>query len=161
MIGRKYTFLVTILIMGASTFIVGLLPSYTSIGMAAPVILIALRLLQGLALGRRVRRRRDLCRRARAARQARGLHLVDPDHGDAGPVPVAAGDPGRAQLTWARKEFGDWGWRIPFLVSIILLGVSVWIRLSLAEVAGLPEDEVRGQDLQGAADRKSFASGRT
>jgi MFS family permease len=51
MIGRKYTFLVTILIMGASTFIVGLLPSYKSIGIAAPVILIALRLLQGLALG--------------------------------------------------------------------------------------------------------------
>ena len=93
MIGRKYTFLVTILIMGLSTFIVGILPNYASIGIAAPVILIVPAAAAGPGARRRVRRRRDLRRRARAARQARRLHLVDPDDGDARPVPVAAGDP--------------------------------------------------------------------
>jgi hypothetical protein len=94
MIGRKYTFLVTILIMGLlSTFIVGVLPTYASIGVAAPVILIAAHA-AGPGAGRRVRRRGHLRGRTRAARQARRLHLLDPDHGHAGPVPVAAGDPG-------------------------------------------------------------------
>jgi MFS family permease len=76
MIGRKYTFLVTILIMGLSTFIVGLLPSYATIGVAAPIILIALRMLQGLALGGEYGGAAVLCGRARAARQARLLHLA-------------------------------------------------------------------------------------
>ncbi len=71
MIGRKYTFLVTILLMGLSTFAVGLLPTYASIGVAAPIILVTLRMLQGLALGGEVRRRGDLCRRARPGEQAR------------------------------------------------------------------------------------------
>jgi MFS family permease len=81
MIGRKYTFLVTILIMGLSTFIVGILPNYATIGVAAPVILIALRMLQGLALGWRVRWCGDLCGRTCTHGQARCLHLLDSDHG--------------------------------------------------------------------------------
>ena len=103
MIGRKYTFLVTILIMGVSTFVVGMLPSYATDrrrragdpDRAAPAA--------GPRARRRVRRRRDLRRRARAARQARRVHGVDPDHRDARPVPVADGDPRHAHLRSARK----------------------------------------------------------
>ncbi len=88
-VGRKYTFLVTILIMGLSTFVVGILPTYASIGIAAPIILVGAAPAAGPGPRRRVRRRRDLRRRACAARQARRLHLVDPDHGHARPVPLA------------------------------------------------------------------------
>ena len=160
LIGRKYTFLVTILIMGLSTFIVGLLPSYAHHrhrraghpDRAAPAA--------GPGARRRVRRRRHLRRRARAARQARRLHLLDPDHGDARPVPVAAGDPGRAHRD------GRGGLRRLGLAHSVpgldraarRLGVDP---AEAERVAGLPEDEGRGQDLQGAADRIASASGRT
>ena len=131
MIGRKYTFLVTILIMGASTFIVGLLPSYKSIGIAAPVILIALRLLQGLALGG--------------------------EYGGAATYVAEHAPNGKRGLftSWIQttatlglfmsllvilacreilgKEFEVWGWRIPFLISILLLVISVYIRMQLNE----------------------------
>ena len=83
LVGRKYTFLVTIVIMGFSTFAVGLLPTYQSIGWLAPILLVSLRLLQGLGARRRIRRRGDLCGRACAAESARLRHRLDPDHGDA------------------------------------------------------------------------------
>ena len=92
-VGRKYTFLVTILIMGLSTFIVGLLPNAATIGIAAPIILIALRLLQGLALGGEYGGAATYVAEHAPHGQARLLHLVHPDHGDARPVPVAARDP--------------------------------------------------------------------
>ena len=92
MIGRKHTFLITIVIMGLSTALVGLLPSYSAIGVAAPVILITLRLLQGLALGGGVRRRGHLCGRTCAQGPSRLFHRLDPDHRHVGAVPVAAGD---------------------------------------------------------------------
>ncbi|HWI80644.1 MFS transporter [Ramlibacter sp.] len=132
MIGRKYTFLVTILIMGASTFIVGLLPSYASIGVAAPVILIALRMLQGLALGGEYggaatyvaehapHGRRGAYTSWIQTTATLGLFLS---------LLVILG----VRNVMGEKDFGDWGWRIPFLVSIALLAVSVWIRLSLNE----------------------------
>jgi len=132
MIGRKYTFLVTILIMGLSTFIVGLLPSYTSIGVAAPVILIALRLLQGLALGGEYggaatyvaehspRNKRGAFTSWIQTTATLGLFLS---------LLIILGV--RTALT--EPVFADWGWRIPFLVSIVLLGISVWIRLSMNE----------------------------
>jgi MFS family permease len=131
-VGRKYTFLVTILIMGLSTFIVGLLPNAATIGIAAPIILIALRLLQGLALGG----------------EYGGAATYVAEHAPMGKrgyytsfiqttatlglflsllvilfTRTALGEP----------EFAKWGWRIPFLVSVALLGVSVWIRLRLNE----------------------------
>src|ERR1700744_2471629 len=132
LVGRKYTFLVTILIMGLSTFIVGLLPNATTIGIAAPIILITLRLLQGLALGG--------------------------EYGGAATYVAEHSPPGQRgyytsfiQTTatlglflallrilgirsWQGEEtFGDWGWRVPFLLSGILLIISIWIRLSLNE----------------------------
>ena len=92
-VGRKYTFLVTILIMGLSTFIVGLLPNAATIGIAAPIILIAPAPAAGSRARRRIWRCGDLRGGAFAAWQARLLHLVHSDDGDARPVPVAAGDP--------------------------------------------------------------------
>jgi MFS family permease len=144
MIGRKYTFLITILIMGASTFVVGLLPGYKSIGVAAPVILIALRLLQGLALG--------------GEYGGAATYVAEhAPHGKRG-----------AYTSWIQttatlglflslllilgvregmgaKDFNDWGWRIPFLLSIILLGVSVWIRLSLNESPAFQRMKAEGR----------------
>jgi len=132
MIGRKYTFLVTILIMGLSTFIVGILPSYASIGVAAPVILIGLRLLQGLALGGEYggaatyvaehspQGKRGAFTSWIQTTATLGLFLS---------LLVILGT-----RTWIGEEaFADWGWRVPFLVSILLLAVSVWIRLSMNE----------------------------
>ncbi|MHB2166565.1 MFS transporter [Alsobacter sp. R-9] len=132
LVGRKYTFLMTILIMGASTFIVGLLPSYETIGWVAPVILIVLRMLQGLALGG--------------------------EYGGAVVYVAEHAPPGRrgyftswiqttatlgllmslmvilAVRSWTGEaEFAKWGWRIPFLLSIFLLAISVWIRMQMEE----------------------------
>lgn len=132
LVGRKHTFLITILIMGASTFIVGLLPSYGSIGMAAPVLLIALRLLQGLALGGEYggaatyvaehapHNRRGYFTSWIQTTATLGLFLS---------LLVILG----VRMTIGEKDFADWGWRIPFLLSIILLAISVWIRLQLNE----------------------------
>jgi len=132
MIGRKYTFLVTILIMGASTFIVGLLPSYKSIGVAAPIILIALRLLQGLALGGEYGGAATYVAE-HAPRGKRGAYTswiqTTATLGLFLSLLVILG----VRESLGPKDFADWGWRIPFLVSILLLGVSVWIRLSLNE----------------------------
>ena len=132
MIGRKYTFLVTILIMGLATFIVGVLPNYASIGIAAPIILIVLRMLQGLALGG--------------------------EYGGAATYVAEHAPHGRrgAYTAWIQttatlglflslmvilstrtivgeEAFADWGWRVPFIVSILLLAISVWIRMTMHE----------------------------
>jgi MFS family permease len=132
MIGRKYTFLVTILIMGLSTFIVGVLPTYSSIGVAAPIILIGLRMLQGLALGGEYggaatyvaehspHGRRGAYTSWIQTTATVGLFLS---------LVVILG----VRTSIGEKEFADWGWRIPFLVSIFLLAISVWIRLSMNE----------------------------
>jgi hypothetical protein len=132
LVGRKYTFLVTILIMGFSTFIVGILPSYAKIGFAAPVILILLRLLQGLALGGEYggaatyvaehapNGRRGLYTSWIQTTATLGLFLS---------LLVIMG----CRIMLGTEAFERWGWRIPFLVSLVLLGISVWIRLKLNE----------------------------
>ena len=141
-VGRKYTFMVTILLMGLSTFIVGLLPSYGTIGLAAPIILIALRLLQGLALGGEYGGAATYVAE-HAPQGKRGIYtswiqttatiglflsllvILIARTSLSGKVDPA--DP--KSLT----QWQAWGWRIPFLVSILLLGVSVYIRLKLNE----------------------------
>ncbi|WP_280152895.1 MFS transporter [Piscinibacter sp. XHJ-5] len=132
MIGRKYTFLVTILIMGLSTFVVGLLPSYASIGIAAPIILIGLRLLQGLALGGEYGGAATYVAE-HAPHGKRGAYTswiqTTATLGLFLSLLVILGT--RTYLT--EPVFADWGWRIPFLVSIFLLAISVWIRLSMNE----------------------------
>ncbi len=132
MVGRKYTFLVTIVIMGASTFLVGLLPSYTSIGVAAPIILIGLRLLQGLALGGEYGGAATYVAE-HAPMGKRGLYTsfiqTTATLGLFLSLMVILG----CRYFLGAEAFEAWGWRIPFLVSAILLGVSVWIRLQLNE----------------------------
>ncbi len=132
MIGRKYTFLVTIVIMGLSTFLVGVLPSYGSIGIAAPVILITLRLLQGLALGGEYGGAATYVAE-HAPHGKRGLYTsyiqTTATLGLFMSLLVILGC--RSYL--GTDSFEAWGWRIPFLVSSLLLAVSVWIRMQLNE----------------------------
>jgi MFS family permease len=132
MIGRKYTFLVTILIMGLSTFIVGILPSYASIGVAAPVLLIALRMLQGLALGGEYGGAATYVAE-HAPHGKRGAYTAwiqtTATLGLFLSLMVILG----TRTAMGEAAFSDWGWRIPFLVSIFLLAISVWIRLSMNE----------------------------
>jgi MFS family permease len=134
LVGRKYTFLVTITLMGLSTFIVGILPGYASIGVAAPVILIALRLLQGLALGGEYGGAATyVCEHAPPDK--RGLHTswiqTTATLGLFLSLLVILGCQASMSPADYAKEWG--GWRIPFLVSIFLLAISVWIRLKLNE----------------------------
>src|ERR1700761_3852143 len=132
MIGRKYTFLITMSLMGVGTFFIGLLPGFASWGIAAPIVLIGLRLVQGLALGG----------------EYGGAAIYVAEHAPANKrgyytswiQTTATLGLFMALLlilgvrTWMGEAgFGDWGWPIPFLLSAILLGVSIWIRLKLNE----------------------------
>ena len=143
MVGRKHTFLITIVIMGVSTALVGILPAYASIGVAAPIALVALRLLQGLALGG--------------------------EYGGAARYVAEHAPPGKRGLytSWIQTtatlglflsllvilgcrqllgpEFETWGWRVPFLLSLILLGISVYIRLQLSESPVFVEMKAAGR----------------
>jgi MFS family permease len=132
LVGRKYTFLVTILIMGTSTFLVGVLPSYASAGVVAPVLLIVLRLLQGLALGGEYGGAATYVAE-HAPPDRRGYYTswiqTTATLGFFLSLVIILG----TRLTIGETEFANWGWRIPFLTSILLLAISVWIRLSLNE----------------------------
>ena len=154
LVGRKHTFLITIVIMGTGTFLIGVLPSYSSAGLIAPVLLIALRLLQGLALGG--------------------------EYGGAATYVAEHAPFGKRGLytSWIQTtatlglflsllvilftrmllgdEFDTWGWRIPFLASAILLVVSVYIRMSLAESPVFLEMKA-GATLSKAPLTESFA----
>ncbi len=144
MIGRKYTFLVTILIMGLATFIVGILPNYATIGVAAPIILIALRMLQGLALGGEYggaatyvaehspQGKRGAYTSWIQTTATLGLFLS---------LMVILG----TRTIIGEAAFADWGWRVPFLVSILLLAVSVYIRLSMNESPAFTKMKAEGK----------------
>ena len=132
LVGRKHTFLVTILIMGASTFVVGVLPSYARIGIAAPVILVLLRLLQGLALGGEYGGAATYVAE-HAPPGERGSYTswiqTTATMGLFLSLLVITG----CRIALGEAAFAAWGWRIPFLVSLVLLGISVWIRVKLEE----------------------------
>lgn len=132
MIGRKYTFLVTIVIMGISTFLVGILPSYGSIGIAAPIILIVLRLLQGLALGGEYGGAATYVAE-HAPHGKRGLYTSFIQTTATIGLLLSLVVILTVRETIGVEAFAAWGWRIPFLLSIVLLGISVWIRLQLSE----------------------------
>jgi MFS family permease len=130
--GRKNTFLVTMLLMGLSTFVVGLLPSYAQIGVLAPAILILMRLLQGLALGGEYGGAATYVAE-HAPPGKRGLYTswiqTTATVGLFFSLAVILG----VRLLLGEEAFRDWGWRVPFLVSILMLAVSLWIRLKLNE----------------------------
>jgi MFS family permease len=132
LVGRKYTFLVTILLMGASTFLVGVLPSYASIGITAPVMLIALRLVQGLALGGEYGGAATYVAEHAPAKK-RGAYTAwiqtTATLGFFLSLLVILG----TRLIAGESAFADWAWRIPFVFSIVLVSISVWIRLTLSE----------------------------
>ncbi|WP_295523544.1 MFS transporter [Limnohabitans sp. Rim8] len=144
MIGRKYTFLVTILIMGVSTFIVGILPNYASIGVAAPVILICLRLLQGLALGGEYGGAATYVAEHAPAGQ-RGAYTAwiqtTATLGLFLSLMVILG----TRTIIGEEAFADWGWRVPFLVSVIMLIISVYIRLSMNESPAFVKMKAEGK----------------
>jgi len=131
-VGRKYTFLVTILIMGLSTFIVGLLPSAATIGIAAPIILIALRLLQGLALGGEYGGAATYVAE-HAPQGKRGYYTSFIQTTATLGLFLSLLVILFTRTIVGEADFAAWGWRIPFLVSVLLLGISVWIRLRLNE----------------------------
>jgi MFS family permease len=132
LVGRKHTFLITMGIMGASTFAVGLLPTYASVGVAAPILLVALRLLQGLALGGQYGGaatyiaehappgKRGLFTSWIQTTATLGLFLA---------LLIVIG----TRTSIGEDAFRAWGWRIPFLMSVILLAISLWIRMQLEE----------------------------
>jgi MFS family permease len=132
MIGRKYTFLVTILIMGLSTFIVGLLPSYSTIGVAAPAILIILRLLQGLALGGEYGGAATYVAE-HAPQGKRGAYTAWIQTTATLGLFLSLMVILATRSLLGEASFNDWGWRVPFLLSIVMLAISVWIRLSMGE----------------------------
>ncbi|MDE2120909.1 MAG: MFS transporter, partial [Betaproteobacteria bacterium] len=132
LIGRKYTFLVTILLMGLSTFIAGLLPGYASIGVAAPMILVALRLLQGLAVGGEYGGAATYVGEY-APRASRGAYTSWlQTTATVGLLLSLLVNVGLRHLL-GEQAFTAWGWRLPFLASSGLLAVSVWMRLRLSE----------------------------
>ncbi|KRR16649.1 MFS transporter [Bradyrhizobium lablabi] len=131
-VGRKYTFLVTILIMGLSTFIVGLLPNAATIGIAAPIILIALRLLQGLALGGEYGGAATYVAE-HAPMGKRGYYTSFIQTTATLGLFLSLLIILFTRTILGEPEFAAWGWRIPFLLSVVLLGISVWIRLRLNE----------------------------
>ncbi len=153
MIGRKYTFLMTIILMGLSTFAVGLLPTYASIGIAAPIMLVLLRMLQGLALGG--------------------------EYGGAATYVAEHAPPGKRgfNTSWIQStatlglllslivvlgcryltgdQFEVWGWRLPFLLSIVLLCISTWIRMSMHESPAFVKMKAEGKTSKSPI-RESF-----
>ena len=142
--GRKNTFLVTMLLMGLSTFVVGLLPSYAAIGVAAPAILIVMRLVQGLALGGEYGGAATYVAE-HAPPGKRGFYTsfiqITATAGLMLSLLVILG----VRTALGEEAFKDWAWRIPFLVSILLLGVSLWIRLKLAESPAFARMKAEGK----------------
>jgi len=142
--GRKNTFLVTMLLMGLSTFVVGLLPSYAAIGIAAPIILVLMRLIQGLALGGEYGGAATYVAE-HAPRGKRGFYTsfiqITATVGLLLSLLVILG----VRTAVGEEAFAEWGWRIPFLLSILMLAVSLWIRLKLAESPSFKKMKAEGK----------------
>ncbi|WP_221390918.1 MFS transporter [Dyadobacter sp. NIV53] len=132
LIGRKYTFLLTLVLMGGSTFLIGLIPSYSSIGYAAPILVLILRLVQGLALGGEyggaatyVAEHAPVGRRGFFTSWIQTTATLG--------LFLSLGVIVFTKNILGAEKFADWGWRIPFLVSILLVGVSIYIRMKMHE----------------------------
>src|SRR3954466_15522745 len=132
LVGRKYTFLVTVVVMGLATFAVGLLPTYSTIGWLAPLLLVTLRLLQGLALGGESGGAATyVAEHSRPGRRGYATSWIQTTATLGFFLSLLVIGLSRVSITPA--DYTSWGWRLPFLVSIILLLYSVWVRLKLNE----------------------------
>src|SRR5580693_2159636 len=158
LIGRKFTFMLTLLLMGASTFVVGLLPGYDAIGVLAPVLLVAMRVLQGLALGGEYG----------GAATYIAEHSPDGKRGFYTSWIQTTATLGIVlallvilvcRLGFGDQTFGDWGWRVPFLISAVLVGLSIYIRLKLEESPLYARLKEQGKSSHNPA-LESFSSGK-
>ncbi|MBL8019161.1 MAG: MHS family MFS transporter [Leptospirales bacterium] len=131
-VGRKYTFLLTLLLMGGATFAIGLLPDYATIGILAPVILVALRLLQGLALGGEYGGAATYIAE-HSPDERRGFYTSFIQTTATLGLFLSLGVILTTRLTLGEAAFADWGWRIPFIVSIALILISYYIRVRMEE----------------------------
>lgn len=132
LVGRKYTFMVTLILMGGSTFCIGLVPSFETIGVAAPIIVVALRLLQGLALGGEYGGAATyVAEHAPAAK--RGFYTSFIQTTATLGLFVSLGIILAVRQSMSVEAFTEWGWRIPFILSAALVAVSVFIRLRMQE----------------------------
>ncbi len=158
MIGRKYTFLITIILMGVSTAAVGILPTFSTIGWAAPVLLVVLRLIQGLALGGEYGGAATYVAE-HAPNNKRGLYTswiqTTATLGFFLSLFVILG----VRLILSKEQFAEWGWRLPFLISVLLLIVSIYIRLQLAESPVFQRMKAEGKSSK-APLRESFGNWR-
>jgi MFS family permease len=132
LIGRKYTFLLTLVLMGGSTFLIGLIPSYSSIGYAAPILVLILRLVQGLALGGEYGGAATYVAEHAPANK-RGFFTSWIQTTATGGLFLSLGVIVLTKNIVGAENFADWGWRIPFLLSIALVGVSIYIRMKMHE----------------------------
>ena len=132
LIGRKYTFLLTLVLMGGSTFLIGLIPSYASIGYAAPILVLILRLVQGLALGGEYGGAATYVAEHAPANK-RGFYTSWIQTTATLGLFLSLGIIVLTKSSLGAEAFADWGWRIPFLISIVLVVVSIYIRVSMHE----------------------------
>jgi MFS family permease len=158
LIGRKFTFMLTLLLMGAATFVVGLLPGYSTIGALAPILLVSMRVLQGLALGGEYG----------GAATYIAEHSPDGKRGFYTSWIQTTATLGIVlallvilvcRLGFGDQAFGDWGWRVPFLISAVLVGLSIYIRLKLEESPLYARLKEQGKSSHNPA-LESFSSGR-
>ena len=156
--GRKYTFLVTITLMGFATAAVGLVPGFATIGIAAPIILIVLRILQGLALGGEYGGAAVYVAE-HAPRERRGFYTGFIQASVAGGFLLSLIVVLATKAALGAEAWGEWGWRIPFLLSILLLAISLWMRLKLKESPVFQEMKAKGELARNPL-KESFATRR-
>ncbi|MGB7406837.1 MAG: MFS transporter, partial [Pacificimonas sp.] len=155
-VGRKYTFLVTITLMGVATACVGLLPTHAEIGVAAPVLLVILRVLQGLALGGEYGGA-AIYVAEHAPAHRRGFYTGFIQASVSVGFLLALGVVIGTTLILGEETFNDWGWRIPFLISLLLLAISLWIRLKLNESPVFQKMKAAGRNAANPL-KESFSS---
>jgi MFS family permease len=158
LIGRKFTFMLTLLLMGAATFVVGLLPGYNTIGALAPILLVAMRVLQGLALGGEYGGAATYIAE-HAPDNRRGFFTSWIQTTATMGIVLALLVILLCRLSMGDQVFGDWGWRLPFLISAVLVGLSIYIRLKLEESPLYARLKEQGKSSRNPA-LESFSSGR-
>ncbi|MGC2414357.1 MAG: MFS transporter [Stellaceae bacterium] len=158
LIGRKFTFMLTLALMGAATFVVGLLPGYGTIGFLAPVLLVLMRVVQGLALGGEYGGAATYIAEHSPDGQ-RGFYTSWIQTTATMGIVLALLMILICRLALGDKAFGDWGWRVPFLISAILVGLSIYIRLKLEESPLYARLKAQGKSSANPA-LESFSSGK-